>query len=150
MKAIQLTKNKISIVDDCDYNSLIDIKWYAIRDKNRYYAFNNIVGYMHRLILGLSNHKVDTDHIDRNGLNNVRSNLRIVSRSENLFNRGKLPNNKSGFKGVSWNKCKWVVQIGFNGSIYRLGRFDDVIEAALEYDEAAKIFHGRYAKLNFD
>ena len=66
---------------------------------------------MHRLILGLTDPAVHTDHINGDGLDNHRANLRVCSHAENMRNSRKRVNNKSGFKGVSWNKAKgkWKV-----------------------------------------
>jgi len=104
---------------------------------------------MHRVVsdragLDLSN---DIDHIDGDGLNNIRSNLRAATRSQNLYNRGKTKNNTSGIKGVSWDKgcSKWRSQIQSNGTHYHLGSFDTKEEAAEAYREAAKKVHKEFS-----
>ena len=90
------------------------------------------------------------DHIDHNGLNNCRSNLRLSTMAQNVRNtisRG----GSSKYKGVHWCKRskKWTGQICFNGKGHHLGGFRDEIEAAKAYDKRAKELHGEFACLNF-
>jgi hypothetical protein len=102
---------------------------------------------LHRLIMDPPK-GVHIDHINGNGLDNRKCNLRMCTKSDNAKNRKLNKNNTSGFKGVSptiSRKLPWVAQI----SGRYLGRFDDVIEAAKAYDEAAKELHGEFANLNF-
>lgn len=90
------------------------------------------------------------DHIDRNIFNNKRSNLRLVSNSENAMNRPKQGNNTSGYKGVSWNriKNKWEAYISVNRKRKFLGYFECKIEAAKAYNKAALEKHGEFAFQN--
>lgn len=89
------------------------------------------------------------DHINGNGLDNRRENLRLATRSQNSINRGKQSNNKSGYKGVSWNKRdkRWTAQITINKHIINLGGFDTPEQAYEAYKEAAKQYHGTFANL---
>lgn len=89
------------------------------------------------------------DHIDGNPLNNAISNLRLATNAQNGRNRGANLTNKSGWKGVSWDAArkKWRAQIGVDGKVVPLGRFDDIKEAAEAYIFAALEFHGEYARL---
>ena len=91
------------------------------------------------------------DHIDGNGLNCQKDNLRICTHSQNQHNSGIRRNNTSGYIGVSWSKReeKWIAQITVNGKVKRIGAFDDVIEAAKAYDEEALSKRGEFATLNF-
>ena len=89
------------------------------------------------------------DHIDGNGLNNQRYNLRratVVQNSANFGGRGISP-----YRGVRWHKegRRWVVQIQVNGKNRHVGLFDDETEAAHAYDERAYEAWGSYARLNF-
>jgi hypothetical protein len=123
IKKIKLTQGKFAIVDEEDYNELNQYKWHAVNSHNTgtWYA-NRSYGtgkrgknkhiLMHQEIMGFPNKGID--HINRNGLDNRKSNLRICSISENLFNSKLYKNNKSGFKGITWNKSnnKWRVKYG--------------------------------------
>ena len=88
------------------------------------------------------------DHINGNGLDNRRSNLRVCTRSENGMNRGKNKNNKSGYKGVAWHeKAKlWRATLGLKGKIIHLGDFADKSEAYRAYVEACKKYHKEFAR----
>jgi len=100
MKKIKLTKKQVALVDDSDYEELNRFKWHARKTVKTFYAERTFtIGngkrknvFMHRYIMQTPK-GFDTDHIDGNGLNNQRSNLRVCTRSENLRNQGKKPNN---------------------------------------------------------
>lgn len=158
-KEIQLTQGKVAIVDDGDYEYLSQFKWFARKNTNVWYAQRHspyVDGkrktiHMHREIMSASGeHKVD--HLDGNGLNNVRSNLRLATQAQNQYNRPKQANNASGFKGVHLRASDnvWVAHITHDGIRKHLGRFSSSEEAARAYDAAAKEFHGEFARLNFD
>lgn len=91
------------------------------------------------------------DHIDNNTLNNLETNLRLVSYQQNSFNKNCHINSKSSFKGVIYNKRinKWHSCISYNGKKHYLGVSENKEAAARKYDEFAKKFFGEYAKLNF-
>ncbi|WP_060210534.1 HNH endonuclease [Sporosarcina koreensis] len=151
-KEIPLTKGKVAIVDDADYEELSKYSWYyedhgyACRRKTfGYYESRKV--YMHREIMKEAEDKV-VDHINRDGLDNRRANLRIVSQSLNLFNSGVRVNNTSGFKGVSRSGERWRSRIYVDGKEKSLGVFDCKIEAALAYNESAKKLYGDHAFLN--
>jgi hypothetical protein len=155
MKEILLTQGQIAIVDDQDYEWLAKWKWCAVRRKNSYYALRhegvrmaqkNI--FMHRVITNSSD-GMDVDHINGNGLDNRRSNLRICTHAENNKNRRKQKNNTTGFKGVSPSGRKYQAQISVNNKNIHLGTFSTPEDAAYAYDEAAKKHYGKFAKTNF-
>lgn len=87
------------------------------------------------------------DHIDGNGLNNMRSNLRLATRTENVRNSKRPVTNTSGYKGVSWHKArnKWRATIQVNNKHIHLGLFDTPEEAYAAYCEAAIKYHGEFA-----
>jgi hypothetical protein len=91
------------------------------------------------------------DHIDGNGLNNRRSNLRICTRAENNRNRRPTPGGSSRFRGVY--RCRvadrWIANLSVNNRTVYVGLFADEVEAALARDAAARKHHGRFAWLNF-
>lgn len=154
MKEIRLTLDKIALVDDEDYDYLNQWKWCAMKIKNYYYAGRGIHNknirhliLMHRLIMNAPK-GMEIDHIDHDGLNNQKFNLRICTTSQNQMNR--LPIGGSKYLGVSYNQGKYIVaQIRVNGEIKKLGMFKTEEEAALAYDNAAKLYHGEFSNLNF-
>jgi hypothetical protein len=160
-REIPLTKGQVALVDAADYEWLMQWKWFAhwAPVAKKFYAVRNealglrkqhIVP-MHRQILGLKRgDKMHGDHINMETLDNRRSNLRIASGSQNMMNRRLQSNNKSGTKGVYWDseRRKWASVIGIDGKYIRLGRFDHIHEAASAYAEAAKKYHGEFARLS--
>lgn len=90
------------------------------------------------------------DHIDENKRNNRIENLRIANNGQNMQNRDKQKNNKSGYKGVCWNKCskKWHAQISCKGVKHSIGFFKTKVDAAIAYNDAAKKLHKGFQKLN--
>jgi hypothetical protein len=111
--------------------------------------------YLHRVLAGAVEGEY-VDHINRNPLDNRKSNLRIASRTINNINRGKNKTWKgrptsSVYKGVSWNqKMKmWQAYICCNSKRKHLGYFTEERGAALAYDIRAYELHGEYAYQNF-
>ena len=151
MKEIKLVNNKgIVLVDDKDYETLSHHKWYLLNSKNKKYAITSIdslTKLMHRIIMKEPK-DLQIDHIDGNGLNNKKENLRIVTSSQNNMNRSKFKNSISKFKGVQFENNKWRSRIRLNKKLYHLGMFENEIDAAKAYNKAAKKLFGEYAKLN--
>lgn len=154
MKQIPLSQNKVASVSDHRFDYLNQFEWFASFDGHNWYAErtdgdNKIK--MHREIMGMSDPGIFIDHKDNDGLNNVDDNLRTCTNAENQHNRGKAWNNKSGFKGVSFDKkrYRYRAQIRAGGDPIFLGHFEDPRDAALAYDEAAIELHGEFAYLNF-
>lgn len=148
MKKIKLTQGKFAIVDDSDFEVLNQHGWNASKTGRYFYATRDGGKvYMHRQIMDTPP-GADTDHINGDGLDNRRSNLRVCSRSENLRNTGIGKNNNSGYKGVSWakDKRKWLAQIMVNGKYIRLGYFLSPADASEAYIDAAKDLHGEFYK----
>ena len=152
MKTINISQNKVVMVDDCDYERLSKFKWFAIKGRHTYYAVRNEKGksvLMHREIPGLTDRKVLSDHFNGNGLDNQRRNLRKCSNRQNLMNsvsRG----GSSKHKGVVLDKRtgKWKCQIRVEGRLLHLGCFVDETEAAIKYNVAAMTHFKEYARLN--
>ena len=157
MKEIPLTQDQTALVDDSDYFDLIIFNWCLSRRDNKLYAGRGIKikGHsktilMHRQILNAPD-DMQIDHINGNGLDNRRNNLRLVTSSQNHFNQHKQQRSTSSrYKGVYWHKRDkvWVVGIQAFGIYYYIGSFTNEQEAALAYNEAANNYHGEYAKLN--
>lgn len=158
MVEIQLTQGKVALVDDEDFERLSQFKWCAYTGGCNYYAMTNIRKkdgkrtslQMHRFIMSVFDSKTIIDHINGNGLDNRKDNLRICTQAENTRNRSKSLNNTSGFKGVYWHKYdkKWHAQIIINYKKIHLGIFTCKIEAAQAYNQAAIKYHGEFAQLN--
>lgn len=162
MKTIPLTKGQVATVSDID-RDLADIQWHARLRGNVWYAARHIRGtfgqkslWMHRVILERMISRTlraneQTDHINGNGLDNRRENLRICTPAQNRCNRGKTKANKSGYKGVCWDekRSKWESIIRVSGKAIHLGRFSTAEEAARAYDDAATKLHGEFSNLNY-
>ena len=105
---------------------------------------------MHRQIMNAPKGIV-VDHINRNGLDNRKANLRFATVSQNNWNSRKGFNcGSSKYKGVSWSKDKkkWAVWLSVNKKNKQFGYFDDEKEAARVYNEVAKKHRGEFAVLN--
>jgi len=158
VREIPLTQGKIALVDGEDYERVNQYKWQVAKRKNCWYAIHDFKKHMkdktdavlmHRFILS-SKKGEEIDHINNNGLDNRKSNLRKVSHSQNMMNQRKT-HGTSKYKGVSWitEKKKWDVRLQYNKKQIRMGYFIDEIEAAKCYDNLAKAIFGEYARLNF-
>lgn len=159
MRKIKLTQNKYALIDDEDFDIVSQYNWYTFPKNNTYYAARTIrkrsgrrtTLFMHRFLLGLTDHKIEVDHVDHNGLNNQKLNLRPVTKSQNYMNQSKRKNCSSIYKGVHFCKqrSKWVAAIKYNSRKMNLGGFDSEIDAAKRYDEEARKYFGKFASLNF-
>lgn len=155
MRKINLSRGLSATVDEKDYSVLSRYKWHALKSKNTFYAARSTKSgnyvYMHRQIMSPRSGFV-INHIDFNGLNNSRSNLKVVSVSENSHWCGKRSNNISGYKGVSifTRTGRWRACIRKNGKTYfAKGSFLDKKDAALAHDALAKNHFGDSAFTNF-
>jgi hypothetical protein len=156
MKKIQLTQNKVALVDDEDFAYLNQWKWccdtkgYAVRSEKRSETGvkKRALIRMHRVIAKTPADKL-TDHINGNILDNRKANLRHATDSENMRNRKMAANNKTGYKGVWFNKKtkKYVAYIKLQHSRV-LGSFDKAEEAAYVYDQFALQIFGKFARTN--
>lgn len=153
MKQIPLTQGKFATVDDEDYELLSKTKWYAVKhNSGKFYAASGFrIKYMHRVLeCPLGGYVVD--HINGDGLDNRRENLRVCKNSENVRNGRKMNRETtSKYKGVSFDSRsgRWAAQIRFNSVDYKLGLFESEVDAAKEFDTAARKYHGEFARLNF-
>jgi hypothetical protein len=151
-RAIPLTRGLFAIVDATDYERLSRHTWFAEGTAQNCYAVRKENGRsikMHRQITRAPDHLV-VDHIDHNGLNNRRANLRLCTFAENCRNLRITRHKTSKYKGVHWHKGqkKWAAQITANGKRHHLGYFAKEIDAAQAYDRAAPKYHGQFAHPN--
>lgn len=161
-RTIPLTHGYVAIVDDEDYEWLSWYKWRVTFGPNVAYAIRNLLAHerepgtkgvsrMHRMVLGVDGTSVPPiDHINHDGLDNRRANLRLCTSGQNKAN-GRSFVGASSFKGVDWHKenRKWRAQINVNGKKRLLGTFVDEVDAAMAHDQAAIEAWGEYAYLNF-
>lgn len=149
-----INASTFTIIDNDDIELVTSSSWLLIkrsRDKFGYVRTkrNGIVVFLHRLIIEAKKGEI-VDHINGNSLDNRKRNLRIVTNSQNLMNRGKQSNNTTGYCGVTLDKRDGIynAQIKKRGIRFHLGRFRTAKEAALAYNKAAVKLHGQFAKLN--
>lgn len=102
---------------------------------------------LHRLIMNVTDPNIFVDHINHNGLDNRKSNLRICTNQENIRNCITPKNNKSGYKGIYWakDKNKWTVQITLNNKTKYIGRYEKLEDAIAARKEATKKYYGEFA-----
>lgn len=150
---IPLTQGKFAVVDAQDYDRLSRYKWCAAKSKKTFYAerfSNGRLIKMHREIIHTPK-GMQCDHINHNGLDNRKSNLRLCTNAENLRNQKPAGNGSSRYKGVSWSKQrrKWRASICCDYRVRTIGRFDNKPQAAMAYDDKAIELFGEFAYLNF-
>lgn len=163
METVQIktsNSDKTILIDKEDFEKINKYKWSTFCDKKRspdtFYAISTTKPHikMHRLILNISDPKIIIDHINRNGIDNRKLNLRTCTHSENKRNSIKVKNSKGSlYKGVVYNKTgrgkkRWRVRITINNKRISLGRYFTEIEAAVAYNNAAQLYHGNFALLN--
>lgn len=155
-RQIPLTRGHVATVDADMYDELNKYNWhshagYAARTKKRKGVVTIIL--MHREILGLKDPSQIVDHINRDKADNRRSNLRIVSKSENGRNRPKDSDGSNQYKCIykfhdkHKRKKPYYVQITVNGKKHHGGYFKSPDEALDTYNDMAKRLHGDFAYL---
>lgn len=159
MAIINLSQNKIAIVDDADFDYLNQWKWHARLHSGIWYAVRTerikgtkkrLTFRMHRVILGLTDSTVFCDHKDHDGLNNQRSNLRVATRSQNARNKTSARNSTSSYLGVFWHaqQKRWRAKIYIDKKYIHLGNFKNEKDAAEAYNKRALAAYGKFANLN--
>ena len=154
---IPRTKGLFVKVDPEDYIWLSQFRWHCKVNKDAVYAVRTIQVkgrsqriFMHRLLMNTPAGMV-CDHINHDGLDDRKANLRNCTIAQNNANRRSAANSSSKYIGVSRDKRrnKWVAHIKINGEEKYLGSYDVEEDAARAYDAAAWAQHGVYANLNF-
>lgn len=150
---IPLTKGKVATVDKKDYEYLKQWNWQydALGYASRCSSINGVKTrvLMHRVVLGTPE-GMCTDHINMDRLDNRRRNLRVANKSQNGMNRLVNKGREIPYKGVSFRKdtCKYRAYISVDKKRKYLGEYDNPIDAAIKYNELAKVVYGEYANLN--
>jgi hypothetical protein len=143
------------LVDKVDVDRLDGFSWYASihsASLTAYASTNDRHGMrrmMHNIILPTDD-GLEVDHVNGNGLDNRRKNLRAVTRAQQMCNKLKSNGMTSTYKGVFWSATmrKWGAVVQFGGQRTHAGYFDEEVDAAMAYDDAARDIHGAYARLN--
>jgi hypothetical protein len=154
-RLIRLGPRQYAKVDPEDYELLSKYDWHLMKSKNTEYAVRIENGFsiihMHRQIMNPPKGMI-VHHLNHDGKDNRKANLRVVTYKQNVVNNKPKPGKcSSKYKGVYWHKQrnKWVAGLRHNFKKIHIGLFDDEIEAAKAYDNAARKYHGQYAYLNF-
>lgn len=149
MQKIPLTGGGYAIVDDDDFARVSAYRWRAQKGKRGcLYAVSARAKLMHRLIM---DPKVGSfvDHINGDGLDNRRANLRVCTHAQNMANQRKREGTMSRFKGVYiTGSGKYGASIESAGKTVHLGTFAEEERAARQYDRAARVFFGNFARTN--
>lgn len=156
--SLPLTHGKVALIDADASPRISEFSWIAVKSRYTHYARGSRLHecgrynvYLHHLVLGVPASTL-VDHINRDGLDNTKVNLRIVNFGENMSNRRLFSSNTSGFHGVDRvgaKKDRWRAKINHNNRKISLGTFATAEEAARAFDAAAYTLRGEHAALNF-
>jgi hypothetical protein len=145
---VPLTRGRAALIDAADREVVADRQWCAVLRNGGWYGFNGRFGYLHRAIMKPPR-GVLVDHVNGNGLDCRRLNMRLASAAQSQANRGKQRNGvTSAYKGVYRNPgCGWVAQLQYRRRRYAI-KCPSESQAALVYDILAKALYGHYARVN--
>jgi hypothetical protein len=154
MRRIPLTQGKFSEVDEVDYERVAEFRWHAFKVHNTWYAASGGPNkgqrtYLHRFIMDAPVGK-EVDHINGDGLDNRKENLRICRHRDNLRNVQRTTISRSGYRGVTIAASgKFVASCKYLGKRLHFGTYDTSEEAARVRDRNVIDLHGEFAVLNF-
>lgn len=155
-REVPLSRGQVALVDECDYERVSICKWFASTSSasKTFYARGRPLGgrnvsaiHMHRLILCFP--LFDVDHINGNGLDNRRANLRASKPNQNACNIPPRESKTSIYRGVYWNGYSWSASIRHERKLINLGTYDCEEEAGFAYDLASVRLHGKFGVRNF-
>jgi hypothetical protein len=155
VKMIALSNGKSAIVDPEDYERIKDVTWSVSTIGNTQYLMSRkMVGrkiaytLLHRLIMGASPDQL-VDHINGDGLDNRKGNLRIATKSQNAMNAKLRSDNTTGFKGVCYipKRNRYSARIHANGKKYASAFYRTALEAAMAYKDMATSLHGEFMRV---
>lgn len=154
MKLVPLTQGKFAMVDDEDYERVMQFKWCAHKVRKKFYAVRNTEGNTEALHVFLMRppEGAEVHHRDEDGLNDQKTNLQILSRAEHERADGNLQrNNRSGYCGVHWvaSRAFWLASINHNRKHRFVGYFKSAVEAALARDAEARALGWPESGMNF-
>ncbi len=159
VREIPLTRGKVALVDDDDFDLVSTFKWCASQDRRTWYAqsVHRVNGRrvhvrLHRIVLGVNDRSQQVDHVNGNGLDCRRCNLRIATSAQNAMNRKTRVDSKSGMKGVKQSHgClnRWTAHIKRDGRHIHVGSFSTPEDAARAYDQVARRLFGEFARTNY-
>lgn len=137
-------------IDNDDLEKCSKLTWHYAKNKDSKYIQTRVKGKMiklHRYIMNIDNSSLLVDHINRDTLDNRKSNLRICTYQQNSFNKSIRIDNTSGITGVSFHKInnKWRAKIKYNNLTIHLGYFEDINEALINRRVAEEILFGKYS-----
>lgn len=155
MAYVPLTRGKTAVIDAADAHLVGGVNWCAVKFGDTFYAATNRrldgkrrVAYAHRDLMTPPDDMI-VDHIDGNGLNCRRSNMRLATRAQNVRNSRRPKHNTSGFKGVSYNRKnqRWQAHIKVDSKSTYLGLYATPEDAYAAYCVASERYHGKYGRI---
>lgn len=160
-REISLRGDKVALVSECDFERVASLRWRAVNtgwNTEKWYATRTqqngrrrVTVQLHRFILNAQD-CVLVDHINGNGLDCRRSNLRFADAAENRWNAN-IRFGRSPYRGVTFDQSRtrnpWVARLAHRGNRFLIGRFQTEQEAAIAWDAKAREMYGAFARLNF-
>jgi hypothetical protein len=153
---IQLSRGLAALINDGDVEIVSRLSWYPSTNKQSTTTYvrgrldkrsHPSAIHLHRLLLCFPLFHVD--HINGNGLDNRRCNLRAASPQQNACNIPLRQNKTSIYRGVYLAGARWAACIRVNRKLINLGQYESEEEAAIAYDTASLKLHGKFGNPNF-